>query len=544
MIFLVLGLSFFALFPLFQSGFFSMHDFQQVTRLFELDKTLMGGSFPVRWTEGLGFGFGYPLFNFYPPFVYYLGEVFHLIGFGFIDSIKIVWGVALVGSALAMYFLAKEFFGKIGGVVAAVFYLYVPYHAVDAYVRGALAELFSFVWLPLILLFASRKKVITTGIFLGLLMITHNLIFLPFAGFYVLCVILINRQPLLYTFYFLLSTFAIAFALTAFFWLPSLAEKQFTLVDQFLTTGLANYQIHFVCPDQLWNSFWGYGGSIAGCLDGVSFKLGKPQLILALVTLGIGIWKKSRVPLVIFGLFGLAIFMTAEYSKFIWEKINLLWYLQFPWRFLEFAALFSALLAGGLFLIIRNFWLQLGLGVILIFGVIFLHGKYFAPQNYDYQATDTALTSDEEIRWKVSQTSFEYMAKGTAVKPTPQGSYTLDIVNYPTQKYLVTTGDFNADKIQFGADKFLLSGNSQTGAAIQFQIANFPGWKVWVDGQETVIDDNNKVKLITIAVPAGSHIVCWVFTNTPVRSLGNLISLSAIIGVGGYYLYARRRNKT
>ena len=40
--------------------------------------------------------------------------------------------------------------------------------------------------------------------------------------------------------------------------------------------------------------------------------------------------------------------MTLPYSQFIWDKISPLWYLQFPWRFLEFAALFSALLAGSL----------------------------------------------------------------------------------------------------------------------------------------------------------------------------------------------------
>lgn len=524
MIILVFVISLLAVWPLLQSGFFPMHDFQQVARLFELDKTLLGGSFPVRWVADLGFGFGYPLFNFYPPLVYYLGEIFHLLGLGFIDATKIVWGVALVGSALAMYFLGKEFFGKIGGVVCAMFYLYAPYHAVDAYVRGALAELFSFVWLPLILLFSYKRKPVAAGIFLALLMITHNLIFLPFFGFFLLWSVFLARN----TYYILLTTL-IAFALTAFFWLPSLVEKQFTLVDQFLTTGLANYQTHFVCPDQLWNSLWGYGGSVAGCLDGMTFKLGKPQVIMVLIALVIALRKRSRLLLVSISLFVFSVFMTTVYSKFIWDKIPLLWYLQFPWRFLEFAALFSAILTGAIFLIIKKPFWQWVVGIIMVASVVFLHGKYFTPQIYDLKATDATLLSDQEIKWTVSQTSFEYLPKGIAVKPTPQGSYILDVTSFPTQKYLVISGDFIPAQFQFGADRFSLAGVSQNGAQIQFQIANFPGWKVWVDGKEVSIYDNNKLKLITINIPSGPHQIRGEFTNTPVRTVGNLISLASLV---------------
>src|SRR3989344_7728429 len=90
----VLSILFFSILvalPLFKQGLFIMHDDQQVARLFVFDEALKAGQFPVRWVNGLGFNFGYPLFNFYPPFVYILGEIFHLTGFGFIDSVKIVF---------------------------------------------------------------------------------------------------------------------------------------------------------------------------------------------------------------------------------------------------------------------------------------------------------------------------------------------------------------------------------------------------------------------------------------------------------------------
>ena len=77
--------------PLAKPGLYTIHDDQQIARLFVFDQALGHGQFPVRWVDGLGFGFGYPLFVFYPPLVYMLSELFHLTGFSFINSIKLVF---------------------------------------------------------------------------------------------------------------------------------------------------------------------------------------------------------------------------------------------------------------------------------------------------------------------------------------------------------------------------------------------------------------------------------------------------------------------
>ncbi len=483
-----------------------MHDVQQVARLQQMDKSLKAGQFPVRWVEDLGFGYGYPVFNFYPPFIYYSGEVIHLAGFGFTDSIKTVWVLALFGSAVSMYFLGKEFFGKWGGLTASMFYLYAPYHAVDAYVRGALAELSSFVWLPLILLFSYKNKKIITGILLGLLMITHNLIFLPFVGIYIVWSLAFKRNPIL--------PIIIAFGITAFFWMPSLWEKQFTLVDQILTKNLASYKIHFLCPQQLWYSPWGFGGSTAGCFDGISYALGKIYYFVILVGLIVGIIKKSWVSIVSFSILAFSIFMTLPYSQFIWDKISPLWYLQFPWRFLEFAALFSALLAGSL-----NKKL---LVILLVPLVIFTNAKYFVPQKLLPEATDQTQLSDYQVKWVVSATSYEYLPKGMEAR-------NINEFTIKNSQFTITKGDFQVSDQKFNPDNFRLLGKSSGGGEIQFQTVNFPGWKVWINGGEVTIEDNNPRKLITVKVESGESQIQAKFTNTPVRTLGNLISLSSII---------------
>ncbi len=532
-----------------------MHDDQQVVRLQQLDKSLRAGQFPVRWVEDLGFGYGYPLFNFYPPLVYYLGELGVFSGLGYINSIKVVWFVALAGSGLAMYFLGKEFFGKVGGFVSVAFYLYAPYHAVDAYVRGALAELFSFVWLPLILLFSYKtvktgriKYALFAGLLLGLLMVTHNLIFLPFAGILAVWYLLImvihgKREKTGAHIIHGLLMILVAFGLTAFFWLPSLVEKKFTLVDQLLIKNLASYKIHFVCPAQLWYSQWGFGGSVAGCADGVSFALGKVYFLAIISGFLISLMKKSAAGLVSFVLLLFSLFMTLPYSQFIWDLIPPLWYLQFPWRFLEFAALFSALLAGSVWLIIpRRLQIIAALGIIAL--LIFVDGKYFRPQQYLANATDAQQTSDERIKWDISSSSFEYLPAGIATKFNDLGVLWVDINKYQISniKYLISNG--TVVERRFNPDNFYLAGNFKENSELRVNVTNFPGWRVFVDGKETKFRDDNKYKLITVDVPAGNHNVSGQFTNTLVRTIGNLVSVAFILGtIVAIGIYGLRRSK-
>src|SRR5438105_15010330 len=86
----VLIFSYWAIKPLFISGFFPIHDDTQIARVFEMKKSLADGMFPVRWVEDLGYGYGYPIFNFYAPLAYYVGGFFNLACFVVLDATKIM----------------------------------------------------------------------------------------------------------------------------------------------------------------------------------------------------------------------------------------------------------------------------------------------------------------------------------------------------------------------------------------------------------------------------------------------------------------------
>ena len=547
---IIILFSWWAIRSLFHLGFFPMHDDEQVARLFELHQAISAGQFPPRWIADLGFGYGYPFYNFYPPFVYYLGEIFHLLGFSLIVSTKIVMIFGFLLSGFFMYLLAKEFFGRAGGIVAAVFYIYAPYHSVDLYVRGALAEFYSFVFLPAVFWSAlklvqekNRKWLILNSLFLAFLLLSHNLIALaslPFYFFFFVFILLNEKEKKRTVLIFSLS-FVLFLGLTAYFWLPAIFERKYTMVDEILTRELANYKLHFVYLRQFMSSPWGYGGSIPGPNDGMSFEVGKPHLLLSFLAGILGAYfllkrkKEEHLFSFFFFLFLFSLFMASFHSQFIWEKLKPLWYLQFPWRFLVFTAIFSSLLSGGIvdyfYRLTKRYspacWLVILVPILL---VIFLYKDYFQPARY-LEVTDKNYTSEEDLKWRVSKMSFEYVPKGIATVLSDIQTTQVDIKKeeIPKQSFqainnIKVTEQQNLPHLK----RFLVEGE---GGILTINTYYFPGWEVRIDGQKVAVDDNNKFKLITVNVPKGEHLVEAKFKNTLLRIVGNsltVISLSLI----------------
>ncbi|MGB0387416.1 MAG: hypothetical protein ACPGWR_21570 [Ardenticatenaceae bacterium] len=149
---LVLLLSLLAIGPALGSGYWwAGHDARHaVYFLFEFHQAIQDGVLWPRWSPDFAFGYGYPFFNIYPPFSSYVGELFHLIGFDLVSAVKISFSLSVLASGLTMFAFARRFLGSNGGLVAAITYVYLPYHLADVYVRAALAESWGLVWFPLV----------------------------------------------------------------------------------------------------------------------------------------------------------------------------------------------------------------------------------------------------------------------------------------------------------------------------------------------------------------------------------------------------------
>lgn len=363
--------------------------------------------------------------------------------------------------------------------------------------------------------------------------------------FYLLFLLFISENKIVF---FKLSSIALVFAagLSAFFYLPALALKGNTIVDDLLVVNLANYNLHFVYPIQLWNWPWGFGGSAPGLSDGISFKIGKLHVLLSLLVFLFALTGLKKpfsfnklIAIFISCALIFSAFMSTYLSKPIWDILTPLAYLQFPWRFLTLTIFFASLLAGAFIYFLRLPILKLALIPILVILLLIPNLKLFQPQKYRTLLTDTAATSKDTIGWDISNTSFEYLPKGVELYRNNLGANQVKITKneIPSEKIEIVQGKGVVNVISQSPARLELEANITEPAKLKANISNFPGWKVEVDHKETTIDDNNKLKLISFNLAPGLHKIIIALDGPPVIKLANAISLFSIIIVLFYLAF-------
>src|SRR3990167_948271 len=98
----VIAISLIGMWPFFKKGYFESQDGEwMVIRFSAFHQTLASGQFPVRFVDRLNNNYGYPVSNFLYPLPFYLAEVPKILGLGFVDSIKTVFVISTVASAVA-----------------------------------------------------------------------------------------------------------------------------------------------------------------------------------------------------------------------------------------------------------------------------------------------------------------------------------------------------------------------------------------------------------------------------------------------------------
>lgn len=395
-----------ALWPIFRADFFQMHDFTHVARLVELDLGFKLGHFPPRWAPDFGWGNGMPLFHFYGPLPYYLAELFYVGGVSAVWAIKLIFAANFFAGAVFMYRWAGINWSRLGAIVSALAFVYLPYRAVQFYVRGSLAELTAMTFIPLFYYAVQKRKIILaalawTGIFLS-----HNVIALFSLAIFCLYFLWQWREWRHWLIVGLLTL-----GLSAWFIVPAYFEKDLTIVGT-LTEGYSNYKFHFIYLRQLVSREWGYGGSIFGLEDDISFQLGWPQVALAAFS-GLLLWRRYFYFLVVLGL---SIFMMTFHSQFIWDRVPILALAQFPWRLLAFAATLVAFFAGAK--IESGRWAAAAIALIIMLNFAYFRPEKFSPVE-DYYYTDR-----QKIASQMSDILQDYIPKNYGDFPTAYGSKT------------------------------------------------------------------------------------------------------------------------
>ncbi len=517
---------------LLQPGYFGMHDDLQIMRIYQMDKCLRDGQIPCRFVPDMGYGFGYPLFNFYPVMPYYLGEAIHAIGFSLIWSVKIVFILSFLVSAITMFFLGRFLWGSLGGLISALFYLYAPYHAVDVYVRGAMSESWSLAWTPAVFLFIARviqkpelKNITLLAIFSALFLMSHNpmaLIFTPIMGVWAL--IHLWQTKNLESIPRLIIGGLWGLGIASFFTLPVLVEGKLVHLET-LFIGYFNYLAHFVSLHQMFiSTFWGYGGSVWGIGDGMSFQIGWLHWggLLFTIPLIIIFWKtqreKSIVLIFLFLIFWASAFLIHPRSNPIWEKITILQTLQFPWRFLSVTIFVSSLSIGSFFVLDMRKKLLLALVMVSMVGLFVVYQSYFTIEKV------VPLTDKEKLSgalWDLQRTAgiFDYLPKTAKFPPGGPAPETIEVLK----------GEAQVSNFKKGTNWLYADVSVSNDATLRLPIIDFPKWKVFVNGKEIKFDNENDLGQPTFGVYSGKHTIFAKLYNTPIRIFANIISLASLI---------------
>jgi hypothetical protein len=519
--------------PYLHAGFFPTHDGEwAVVRLSDMFRSLRDHQFPVRYSGVLNFEYGYPLFNFAYPFPYYVGILFHFLHINFVDSIKILFALSVPLSLIFMYFASARIWQKrLAGYMSIILYAYLPYRFVDLYVRGSLGESFAFVLFPFILLtwtfIPKRPRLGVPGVSLGvaMLVMSHNImtvLFMPilltlmFASAW-------KERSLIWPYMYSL---VIALLLSAFFWLPALAEKHLIALS---ITPIADRYLYFLKPQDLFVPKWGYG--IPNAPDGFGYQLGLSHIgifFLVIVTALLSLRKKAKketlsrsvLPLGIVMVFAMIALLYSP-TAFIWEHTSLLKEINYPWTLLLPLGFLVSLL-GGYLTIQKDVWKWLGIIVSATAIIILPHAKpsTYANRGEGFYTTNEATTTS----------SSELMPLWVKHNPYQR----------PVEKMQVVKGSGTTIVSENKSNKLIASITMKTSGAVQINTIYYPGWKVLIDGISKQITYKNNAGVMDIQVPVGNHSLVASLGETTERKIADALSIIGIATLITYLIYPRR----
>ena len=548
----IVFLSLCAVKPLFAPGYFPMHDDTQIARVIVMGNALKDGQFPVRMVADLGYGLGYPIFNFYGPLPYYIGGSLYAMGLDSVTSTKIMFGIGAVIAPIGLFILLSSVFGSASALAGSILFLFAPYHAVQMYIRGAVGEYWAIGFVPFILygfLLSLKEKKLLAGILIGATALAATIISHTILGFLTCMVIgfgavifwitkLVQKKFSKQVVVIPMSILGLGLFLSAFFWLPAFFEMSATSVSLMANGASTTFFDHFVCISQLWNSPWGFAGSAPGCVDGMSFKFGKFHVLLAaascIMWLALRNEKRMKEKNMFMGVTIVFLMLSTlsmlSVSTPFWRIIPYTSFIQYPWRLLAFGMMGIAMCGayGVSVFRIPIIRIVVALGVIAV--TVFVNAKIFVPQ-YQYMRDSSAFGTFEELRFTKSKISDEYLPP-EIVRPRTAGEVVKNAIS--------GSDAFSVKSLKETSTTLTAEIESQKAQKITLQKAWFPGWSVTVNGKQvTPLVEHG---LLSLNIGAGISIIEMRFRDTPVRTVANWMSIVGVFIIGAVFIYGKKTN--
>ena len=505
----------------------------------QFDKVLRSGVIYPRWIPDINRGYGILNMIYYPPGFFYVSSAVHIFVDDWIHTMFVISVLALAGSGLALYFLARTFYSRAASIVGAFLYMLIPFHMLDLYWRGAVPQFVGYVFVPLIVYSAFKlgrrgraRHYAGLGLTFGLYLLTHLpvALLLTYAlGFYGMVWAAKERDHRIAL--RIAGGVSLGLLLGAIYWLPAAVEAKYAWEN-----ASSRYPYHEsyitllpVIEGSAYFTFWKLLNDV---FVAHVVALAAPALVLfalpkrraetidaqkANEDSGCQEWSPDSMWLV---MSIAAVFMCTSLSIYVSKLLPEIQVAVPAWRWLAIASVFTAMVVAACIdrvryhsgLKSRKVWASCSL---CLAGIAFalwvsVHGTIIgALSNPTYYPKADVVAELIEPNW------------------TPKaGSLPQDLPDTPP--VVIQPDGGSSEIISWEPQARRIAVKVDVPSVVRLKTYNFPGWTARIDGQPASLSsDSGGVQILS--VQPGVHNIEVLFKNTPPRTLGAALTAMAIV---------------
>lgn len=511
---------------------------QHIARLMGTYQTITEGECPPVIMSNFCNGFGYSWNIFYSPLTAYIPLIFSIFTSSFELMLKLFMVLCSFLSGIAMYsFVKKVTNNRPAGLLASIIYIFAPYRLTDMYMRTAIAELASFIFLPILFhgmynIFNSEEKSIKKSLMLTLgavgLILSH-ITMAMYAAIFCFIYLIINIKKLKdkQVLKMLGINILLILLVTSFYLLPMLEHKMATDYEVFMPGRMERTEELIRNKVDLIDLIYTKSGNFM-------FEIGLVTLIgLVLTLLAYKQVPKENKKIYWFSIISGFICIILSLRIFPFEKMPaVLKMIQFTFRLLEFSSFFFAFVASiNYSLIIKNFRLRDVLVLSLL--IVLLLIPYKNNLNYEKEWSEDKLWPAVEVNENTGRVhagcaTFEYL---------PSKAYNnLDYIKNRENRVYILSGNATIENEQKdGTNMTFDISNVEADTIIELPYIYYLGYEVEVakhDGQTEKIEifesDNG---FVAINVPETATKVTVKYTGTTLMKATYILSAVTLVGV-------------
>ena len=496
-------------------------------------------------------GFGYSWNIFYSPLTAFLPLVFSIFTHSFELILKLFIILVAFLSGIAMYeFVNKISKNRYAGLMTAMVYIFAPYRLTDTYIRVAISELTSFIFLPIVFhgmynIFNSEEKSIKKSLLLGLgatgLIITHSVIAMYTAIFcFIYLLINIKELKTKQVIKMLVINILLIILLTSFYTIPLLEHKlsadyevfkpgRMERTDSLIQNKIKPIQLIYTAPYNF------------------CFEIGLVSIIgLVLTILAHKKIEKSAKKFYWFALISGIVCVIMSLNFFPFEKMPaILKMLQFTFRLLEFSSFFFAALAGiNYSLVIKNFKLR-DILIICFVTILLLMPAYNNCVGFGKQWSEDKLWPAVEVNENTGRVhagcaTFEYL--------TSKAYENLDYIKTRENRVYVLSGSATIENEEKNGTKMTFNvSNIEENTTLELPYIYYLGYNIQIEqnGQiltlETFESSNGFVAVNLPNTESGKITVKY--TGTTIMQISYIVSIITFISIVIYFIVVKIKSK-